>query len=383
MILPTEILSHPFLTRGEGLLDREIPHERALRLMQMAQRIPLAVEIMDRVFSYDDPILKTRFAGLTAPNPLGIAAGFDKNARAHRLIGQGLGFGTVTVGSITKVEYKGNPRPRIFDLPNSHGVINRMGFPGEGSKSAVETLRQDRQSERPYLLIVNFAASRPSFEAGRQIEDYHAVAQELVYFGDEGEGNVSSPNTEGVRGLQETDVFSDLADAVIPVYLNRSKPVRFKFGPDLETEKLHKNARTIIDKKGAGITITNISTDAEIRKRLSTKDVHKEEQGGISGRPITDKALDASHKLYEYIGEQIPIHRVGGIMSVQDAWDALTYGGATTVDVYTAFVRQETSTPNFAYYILRDLAKAMRAYGMESMTDFRLVRGKRLPFPKI
>src|SRR3990167_7358794 len=216
---------HPYLTRGEAQNDREIAHERALKLMEMAQRIPLAVEIMDRMFSYDDPILRTSFAGLEAQNPLGIAAGFDKNAKTHRFLGQGLGFGTVTVGSITKVEYKGNDRPRIFDLPNSRGVINRMGFPGEGSDSAVQRLQKDRQRERPYLLIVNFAASRPSFEVGRQIEDYRAVAQDLVYFGDEGEGNVSSPNTEGVRGLQETDVFSDLADAVIPVYLHRGKPV--------------------------------------------------------------------------------------------------------------------------------------------------------------
>ncbi|OGH18378.1 MAG: dihydroorotate dehydrogenase (quinone) [Candidatus Levybacteria bacterium RIFCSPHIGHO2_01_FULL_40_15b] len=372
---------HPYLTRGEAQNDREIAHERALKLMEMAQRIPLAVEITDRMFSYDDPILRTSFAGLEAPNPLGIAAGFDKNARVHRFLGQGLGFGTVTVGSIAKVEYGGNARPRIFDLPNSRGLINRMSFPGEGSRSAVETLRADRRS-RPYLLIVNFAASRPSFDAGRQIEDYGIVSDELADFGDEGEANVSSPNTPGVRGLQETDAFSDLADVVIPVYLHRGKPVRFKFGPDLETEKLHKNAQTIIDKKGSGITITNTSTGAEIRKGLSGRDVHREEQGGISGLPITQKALEASHRLYDYIGDEIPIHRIGGIMNVRDVWDALTYGGATTVDVYTAFVRQETSTPNFAYYILRDLVKAMRAYGMTSMADFKGIRGKRVPFPK-
>ena len=376
-------LIHPYLTRGEAQNDREIAHERALRLMEIAQRVPLALRIMDRMFSYDDPILRTSFAGLEAPNPLGVAAGFDKNARVHRLLGKGLGFGTVTVGSITKVEYKGNDRPRIFDLPASRGVINRMGFPGEGSERAVQRLRADRKRERPYLLIVNFAASRPSFDAGRQIEDYRAVAQDLVYCGNEGEGNVSSPNTPGVRGLQETDIFSDLADAVIPVYLHRGKPVRFKFGPDLETEKLHKNAQTIIDKKGSGITITNTSTDAEIRKGLSARDMHKEEQGGISGLPITQKALEASHRLYDYIGDEIPIHRIGGIMNVRDVWDALTYGGATTVDVYTAFVRQETSSPNFAFYILRDLAKAMKTEGMSSMSDFRELRGKRVPFPKI
>lgn len=374
---------HPLLTRGEAQNDREIAHERALRMMQMAQRVPLAVQILDCAFSYDDPILKTSFAGLKAPNPLGIAAGLDKNAHVHRFLGQGFGFGSVTVGSITKVEYGGNARPRIFDLPHSRGLINRMGFPGEGSDNAVQMLQNDKQREKPYLLIINFAATKPSFDAGKQIEDYRAVAQDLVYFGDEGEGNVSSPNTPGVRGLQEPDIFSDLADAVIPVYLDRGKPVRFKFGADLEIEKLHKNAQAIIDKKGSGITVTNTSTDAEIRKGLSAQDVHKEEQGGISGSPITQKALEASHRLYDYIGDEIPIHRIGGIMNVHDVWDALTYGGATTVDVYTAFVRQETSTPNFAYYILRDLVKAMRAEGMTSMEDFRSLRGRKVSFPNI
>jgi len=172
------------------------------------------------------------------------------------------------------------------------------------------------------------------------------------------------------------------ADAVIPVYLNREKPVRFKFSPDLAQEKLHKNARTIKDKGGAGITLGNTSTGDDVKALLNEKDVHREETGGISGRPITPKALEVSHNLYDYIGEELPIHRIGGIRTVEDVWDALTYGGATTVDVYTAFVRQETSTPNFAYYILHDLAKAMRAEGMESMDDFKALRGKKVPFPK-
>lgn len=374
---------HPYLTHGKAQGDREIAHERALDLMETAQRIPLAVKVLDGMFSYDDPILKTSFAGLEAPNPLGIAAGFDKNARVHRFLGEGLGFGTVTVGSITKVEYGGNSRPRIFDLPHSRGVINRMSFPGEGSESAVRRLENDRQRERPYLLIVNFAASKPSFDAGQQINDYGAVSEELVDFGDAGEANVSSPNTPGVRGLQEPDVFADLFDAVTPAYIRRNKPVRAKFSPDLEPEILERNARTIIDKRGSGITLGNTSVATDVREALSSSDLYREEAGGMSGLPITKKALEASHDLYNYVGEELPIHRIGGVATVKDVWNALTYGGAITVDVYTSFVRQETSTPNFAYYILKDLALAMRAHGMTSMADFKDLRGKTVPFPKI
>ena len=157
--------------------------------------------------------------------------------------------------------------------------------------------------------------------------------------------------------------------------------MRFKFGPDLETEKLHLNARTIIDRGGSGITVTNTTTDKQIREDLDYRDEYSNEQGGISGAPLTQKALEVSHKLHSEIGEEIPIHRVGGIMNTQDVWNALTYGGATTVDVYTAFVRRETSSPNFAHRILSELAQAMRINGMNSMVDFRELRGKEVPYP--
>lgn len=308
---------HPLLTRGEAVNDREIAHERVLRLMEAAQKFPVVLQIMNAMFSYKDPILKTSFAGLEAPNPLGIAAGFDKNARVYRFLGDGQGFGSVTIGSVAKVEYEGNQRPRIFDLSKSRGLVNRMGFPGEGSGKVVQHLSADKKP-RSFLLIVNFAVSKPSFEAGTQIEGYRTAAEEVVTFGDEGEMNVSSPNTPGVRGFQEPDVYTDLYDAVSPVYLEHGKPMRPKISPDLGEKKLHGNARTTIDKKGAGITITNTSTDEEIKSRLSLMDQYRNEMGGISGTPITQKSLEVSHRLYDYIGEELPIHRVGGVMNLRD-----------------------------------------------------------------
>lgn len=375
-------LVHPYLTHGEAKKDREISHERALRLMEAAQNNSIAFRLMESIFRYDDPILRTSFAGIEAPNPLGVAAGFDKNFKIYRLLGEAQGFGSVTGGSATWVDYKGNDRPRIFDLPRSHGLINRMGFPGDGSKAIKERLQKDAR-DRGFVLVISFAASKPSFERGTQVNDYRLVAQDLVDFGDVVEMNVSSPNTPGVRGLSEPDEYKDLSQAVVPVYVARNKPWRPKFASDLGIEKLQRNAEITIDQGGSGFTITNTSVDKEIRESLDKFDIHRDQIGGISGPPITQKALEMSHQLYDYIGEELPIHRAGGIGNVRDVWDALTYGGATTVEALTTYVRVETSTPNFAYYILRDLAKAMRATGMTGMKDFKDLRGKRVPFPKV
>ncbi len=374
-------LVHPYLTRGEAQNDREIAHERAIHYMEVAQKIPFAVDMMGFIFNYNDPILKTTIGAYEAPNPFGLAAGFDKNARVHPFIGKGLRAGRLTVGSITKVEYDGNKRPRIFDLPDSRGVINRMGFPGEGSASAVRRLRKDNPDKRSYHLTVNFAASAPSFNRGTHIEDYRNVAEEVVDFGERGEMNVSSPNTVGVRGLQEPEEFNDLWDAVSPVYIESEVDLIAKFGPDLEKEKREKNTRTMIDKGAAGITLGNTSTGADIRSSLSPLDIHREEGGGISGKPHTKKALEVAHETYNYVGEELPIHMVGGLDTGEDIWNALTYGGARTADFYTSFIRQETSTPNFFYYRARELAMAMRANDMTSMEDFKELRGKNVPYP--
>lgn len=379
---------HPYLTAGEAQADREIAHERALGLAERVQGHEIAVRIMGSLFTYKSDNLATIVSGISMRNPLGLAAGFDKNARIHRLLGQGLGFGAVKVGSITKEPYKGNDRPRIFDLPNNDGLINRMGFPGDGSDEAQARLEADK-SRRNYSLVVNIAASRPSFDRNTQIEDYVEVAKQLRGYGDGHEINVSSPNTPGVRGLQEPEVFSDLAQALKPAYrvnfLNsylNSPPYMYKFGPDLPMDQLLKNIQTAKDNGARGVSLGNTVTGDDVRHRLSY-DVYKDEAGGISGQPLKEKALERSHQVYLKMGEEIDITLIGGIQNAEDVWRALTYGGAKAVDVYSAFVRPTTSTPNFTYYILRDLHRAMKAEGIGNMSQFKDLRGKAVPFPKI
>ncbi len=369
---------YPYLTRGR---NRNEAHRETIKRMEQFQQNDVLMKVFGEVFTFEDSILATTFAGVNLRGPVGLAAGFDKNAAVNRFLGEGLGIPYIKDGSICLIKYGGNTEPTIFPLPLDHGLINRMGFPGEGSNNAEKRLKNEIQRERDYRIIVNIAASRPSFEQGKQIEHYAAVAKQLRPYGDWHEVNVSSPNTEGVRALQEPDVFKDLASALEEVYRDSGVAVVYKFGPDLEKEILLQDLRIAKDHGAAGATVTNTSTDPEIRRSL--KSPYKDEQGGASGAPLTQKALEVSHIAHDFIGGEMDINRAGGIMNGKDLWDALTYGGATIADVYTAFVDFEISTPNLFYYFLRDLSKAMRADRMTSMADFKDLRGKNVPFPKI
>jgi dihydroorotate dehydrogenase len=381
---------HRKLTAGEAQRDREISHERALDMVEKLQSNPFIMEGLNMVFAHDDPILKTRFAGLTLPSPIGFAAGFDKNARIWDFLFYAQGFGYGEVGSVTFLKFEGNPRPRIHDLPNNDGLSNRMGFPGDGVDEVIPRL--------PYInkvafdianlidspkLIVNHAASKPSFEQGKAFEHSLKAFELLLPYGYAHTGNESSPNTAGVRGIQEPEVHAEYAAAYEEKRAQSAyyfKPVGFKYGPELEFVKLYKNIRTDIDHGINYTSLTNTTTDPEIRANLNP-DVHKDEIGGVSGQPLKPKALERSHRVYLIFGDEIDIKYSGGIQNGKDVWDAFTYGGAKATEALSGYVRPTSSTPNFAHYIKRDLAISMRMMGMTSMEDFKELRGKRVPYP--
>jgi len=377
---------HPKLTAGEAEVDREVAHERAIALAERIESTPMGLALTKLLFNYRDPILRLNLGTMELPNPSGLAAGFDKNGRIPTVLGEGLGFGLVTVGSIAKFAYEGNQRPRIFDLPHNDGLINRMGFPGDGVDEAKRRL-SDLPKERGYGLVVSVAASRPSFDRGKQLDDYGIAYQNMLPYGDAFEINVSSPNTPGVKGLQEPEAFRDLAQT-ISNYRKRSafdgqKPVIYKFGPDLSPKHLEEVLKIAKDNGADAVTLTNTSTDQKLRDSLAW-DQHKDEIGGMSGAFLREKALEATHNAYTLMGETLPVIRAGGVNGscAENIWEALTYGGAIVAESYASFVRPTTSTPNFVYYGMRDLAAAMRRNGMTSMNDFKHLRGKQLSFPK-
>lgn len=370
---------YPRLVSGEAEKDREVAHERALGLMEKAQQREILMEIFGHFYEFEDPIVATTFAGCQLRNPLGLAAGFDKDVRVVRFL-DALGLGTIKVGSICLLEWGGNDRPRIFPLPEDLGLINRMGFPGGGADRAEDKLNALEENTKS-ALVVNIAASKPSFKSeDKAIQDYVRVAEQLILYGVWHEVNVSSPNTPGVRGLQEPEVFAELAYELQKVYAANDVLFTFKFSPDLAEEKLLKDVRIAKDFGAAGVVVTNTTTDSGIRESL--RSVHKNEQGGISGRPLTKRSLEVSHRVHNYIGDELDVNRAGGILTSEDLWDALTYGGAKIVDIYTAFIAYETSRPSIFYSMVKDLSRAMRAYGMKSMEDFRDLRGRKIPFPK-
>jgi dihydroorotate dehydrogenase len=370
-------IAHPYLTRGEARADREVAHERALKYAGLADN-PLIRGMLSKLFTYDDPILRTRLGQKLVRNPFGLAAGFDKDARIHDVLGN-LGFGFITVGSITKIPYEGNPRPRIFDLPRNDGLINRMGFPGGGSDEAQRRLSATFGRRRDFALAISIAASKPSFEQGTVMKDYGDVFDQLIPYAGIMEVNVSSPNTPGVRGLQEPERFQELASELKMRRMGSSKgaatPLFYKFS-DLPREKLEPVLKIAKDNGATGVTLTNTSTAQEVRDALH-QERHSGEMGGVSGAILNERSTNTTRLAYEIMGEDLVIIRAGGVRpGGEDLWRALTYGGATAVEGYSSFVRSTTATPNYTYYPLRDLAKAMRMKGMESMDDFKDLRGK-------
>lgn len=378
---------HRYLTHGDAKNDREIAHTRSLDLMKRIQDNPLLMKLMKELFVYEDSILETEIAGVKFPNPIFMPAGFDKKVEIHDFLGEALGFGAVTEGTITKIKYSGNEHPRIFDLPNSDGLINRMGFPGDGSDSAEEKLQEDDPIDKHYKLLISVGASRPSFDNGTEIEDFISVSQQLIKYGEGQEQNISSPNTAGNLGLQVR--YAELAQELNQqVYIPRAIKlgtknfiILVKLPPDLIKEKRESFIKTGFDNGVDVIVLGNTSIDDTIRNGLDARDKHRNEKGGISGQPIKQKALENSHETYTYTGNMKSIIMTGGIKTGEDVWNALTYGGASAVETYTAFVRPNSSTPNFVYYLTRDLAKAMRMYGMKNMEDFKSLRGKRIKYP--
>ena len=366
---------YPLLTSGRAKEDREVAHERANKLMRGIQEHAVLLAGMRWLFSHKDPALVTDFAGITLPNPLGIAAGLDKRAETYHFLGEGQGFGFVTVGSLAQ-PYDGNPRPRIFHHEEDNAYTNRLGFPGDGVFQAEQRLRNDQRIHH-YELMARIGGSKPSFEAGTVEADMLESGDAVKNYVAGTEYNLSSPNTEGVRGLQEPDwvrAFSREAKRT-------HTPFWYKLSPDLPDGKLADLAEVMVEEGVSGIALTNTTTNPDIRTSLRSP--HKYEVGGVSGNPLTELALHKSRVVYEATKGKLSIQRAGGVRTTKDMWNAMTTGGADVVEVLTAYVEKETSTPNFSWYMLTEFKAAMEILGITDMAHFRReLKGRRnVPYP--
>ena len=293
-------------------------------------------------------------AGLGFPNPLGIAAGFDKDAEVPDQL-LGLGFGFAEVGSITPRPQAGNPRPRLFRLVEDRAVINRMGFNNGGAEVAHDRLV--RRAGRPGIVGINVGANKDSED---RIADYVAMTRVMAPLASYLAVNISSPNTPGLRALQDEGALTGLLDAVIEARGTAGPPVFLKVAPDLESADIDAIARIALDRKLGALIVSNTTIT---RPALLSANAH--ETGGLSGAPLRDLAQQRLRDFRKATGAAIPLVGVGGIASAEDAW-ARIRAGASLVQLYSAMVY---GGPGLPRRILPGLEALMRRDGFASIAE--------------
>ena len=330
-------------------LEAESAHTLAIRALKLAPAGKL---------SHAKPALESRVAGLTFPNPVGMAAGFDKDGEVpDALLGQGFGF--AEVGSITPLPQAGNPRPRLFRLVEDRAVINRMGFNNKGAQSAVDRL--EARKGRPGIVGINIGANKDSTD---RVADYAIMARLMAPLASYLAVNISSPNTPGLRALQDESALTGLLDAV-----NEAKaaacpeggpPVFLKVAPDLEPADIDAIARIAIE-RGLGALIVSNTTIS----RPALASVHAGEAGGLSGAPLRDLAQQRLSDFRKATGGEIALVGVGGIATAEDAW-ARIRAGASLVQLYSAMVYEG---PGIARDICKGLERLMKRDGFNSIAE--------------
>lgn len=305
-------------------LDPETGHKLAIRALKA---LPAGAS---GNFENKQPELAIDVAGLRFPNPVGVAAGFDKDAEVPDAL-LSLGFGFTEVGSITPLPQAGNPKPRLFRLTRDDAVINRMGFNNSGADAALARLRTRKRGTG--IVGVNIGANKDAVD---RIADYATMARLMAPVADYLAVNVSSPNTPGLRALQDGGALTALIDGVLAasgeVMPDGAPPVFLKVAPDLEPADVDAISRIALDKKLAALIVSNTTIS---RPRLNSR--HADETGGLSGAPLKQLALERLRDFHKATGGAIPLVGVGGIASAQDAWERIR-AGASLVQLYSAMV---------------------------------------------
>ena len=298
------------------------------------------------------PLLRTTVAGLDFPTPVGLAAGFDKDAEVPQQM-LSLGFGFVEVGTVTPRQQQGNPKPRLFRLSEDQAVINRMGFNNRGQQSAFARLTECTNTHG--VIGVNIGANKDSAD---RIADYVAGVRAMTRMSRYLTINISSPNTPGLRGLQDAGALEELLAAVGEA--RTTEPIFLKVAPDLEAGDPDRIVRAAIDHKIDALIVSNTTVSRPpLRSRLAS------EQGGLSGQPLKPLALKALRDFRAASGGEIPLIGVGGIANADDAWERIR-AGARLVQLYSAMVYEG---PGIARRIAHGLAQRLAREGFASIAE--------------
>ena len=324
-------------------LDAEAAHRATIRALKLLPAGKPAAP---------DPILAVSLAGLDFPNPVGLAAGFDKDAEVHRQM-LGFGFGFVEVGTLTPLPQSGNPKPRLFRLAEDRAVINRLGFNNRGQAAALARLAgRDR---RGGIVGVNIGANKDSPD---RIADYAAGVRAMLGVADYLTVNISSPNTPGLRALQDEGALDALLEAVVEAR-GAGPPLFLKVAPDLEPADVDAIARIAIARRIDALIVANTTVS-----RPALKSRHRGETGGLSGAPLKALALQRLRDFRTATGGALPLIAVGGIESGADAY-ARIRAGASLVQLYSAIVYEG---PGLARRINRELKGLLARDGFPSLS---------------
>jgi dihydroorotate dehydrogenase len=325
------------------LLDPERAHRLTISALKMAPPLPPPVP----------GALATEVAGIRFANPVGLAAGFDKDGEVPDAM-LGLGFGFAEVGSITPLPQAGNPQPRLFRLADDRAVINRMGFNNGGAEAARARLATRK---RRGVLGINVGANKDSPD---RIADYLAGIATFAPLADYLTVNISSPNTPGLRDLQAEGELRTLLSAIAAARTAGTPPVFLKVAPDLADGDHERIVRAALDHGIAALIVSNTTVS-----RPALRSTYAGETGGLSGAPLKDLALAQLRRFRAVAGGELPLIGVGGIASADDAW-ARIRAGASLVQLYSALVYEG---PGIAARIVRGLAKRMKADGFSTIAE--------------
>jgi len=342
-------------------IDAETAHRAAFGAIRMAG-LPGGAAVTRLLCRVDNPALRVRALGLDFPSPLGLAAGFDKDAKGVDALAA-LGFGFVEVGTVTAVPQPGNARPRLSRLVTDRAIVNRMGFNNDGCEAVAERLRRKaRRRRRPVVVGVNIGKSKIVPEEHAPV-DYVASARRLAPFADYLVVNVSSPNTPGLRDLQAVDRLRPLLTAVRAAAdgaAGRRVPLLVKIAPDLVDQDVLAVADLAVELGLDGIVATNTTTQ-RVGLRSSAREVAAAGSGGVSGEPLRARSMEVLRLLRDRVGDQLVLVSVGGISTADDAWQRLR-AGATLVQAYTGFVY---GGPLWPCRLQAELAQLIRANAEE------------------
>ena len=340
-------------------LDPELSHALSFGLLRGAYRTPGLAQLARACVAQKPPPLPIEVMGLRFSNPLGLAAGLDKNAEYLEPLA-GFGFGWLEVGTVTPRAQPGNPKPRLFRLPEQETIINRMGFNNVGVERLLANLRAQA---RPCPIGINIGKNRDT-PAERATEDYLNALREVYAHADYVAVNVSSPNTPGLRALQEGAALDILLAALkneqtaLAQKHGRHVPLALKIAPDLDDTQLAAIAASVEQHRFGAVIATNTTTT-----RPGLPPALAAEDGGLSGRPLKDLSTTVIRKLYAQLRGRVPIIGVGGVSNAQDAWEKML-AGADLVQVYSVLIFRG---PGVVHDIVAGLVERVQASGQSDL----------------